>query len=160
MTRLKTIKLLALTATILCLPLACQNKPTDASKNCLPTSQEEMGPFYRPNAPNRSTVGKGYLLKGSVRSVTECRPLPGAVLEFWLVNEQGDYDAAHRATVTADRLGRYSFESNRPTDYIARQPHIHIRVSAVGHQTLTTQHYPESGNSVASFDLILSRSVN
>lgn len=126
------------------------------SQNCPPTPYDEMGPFYRPNAPVRTIVGKGYLLKGTVRAAQGCRPLPGAMIEFWLVNEQGEYDEAHRATVIADMNGEYSFECNRPTDYVGRLPHIHIRVTAEGHQELITQHYPEKGKSGAKFDLVLS----
>ena len=134
--------------------VACQDQ-AEYIGVCEPTPYDEIGPFYRPNAPIRAKVGKGYLLKGVVRSVTGCQPLPDAVIEFWLVNEQGEYDDQHRATVIADRRGRYRFESNRPTDYVGRLPHIHIRVTSPGHQELITQHYPAEGNSTASFDMIL-----
>lgn len=144
-----------MTGLLLVLLLACQNQTTEITGDCRPTAHDEMGPFYRPNPPLRASVGKGYLLEGTVRSVKACRPLPGAILEFWLANPQGDYDEAHRAKVSTDRRGRYSFESNRPTDYIGRLPHIHIKVSAPGHETLITQHYPHTGRSAASFDLIL-----
>ncbi|MFO7604919.1 MAG: hypothetical protein R6W72_01270 [Desulfurivibrionaceae bacterium] len=124
-------------------------------ENCQPTPYDEMGPFYRPDAPVRSSVGQGYLLEGTVRSAEGCKPLPAAVIEFWLTNEQGDYDDAHRATVIADQEGKYSFASNRPTHYVGRLPHIHIRVTAAGHQELITQHYPEKGEARADFDLVL-----
>ncbi len=152
----KTFLRLALGALILLLASACQDQSvTDNTGNCQLTPYDEIGPFYRPNAPVRSRVGKGYILKGTVRSVRGCQPLPGAIVEFWLVNEQGDYDAQHRATVIADRKGRYKFESNRPSDYVGRLPHIHIRVSASDHESLITQHYPEKGRSAARFDIIL-----
>lgn len=157
MSKSKKTSCLLLAGLILMLNTACQNQTTDIASNCQPTVYDEMGPFYRPNAPARSAVGKGYVLKGVVRSVIECRPLPGAIIEFWLVNEQGDYDDTHRATVIADQRGKYSFESNRPTDYGTRLPHIHIKVSAKDHETLITQHYPEEKKTTANFDLILSR---
>ena len=156
MSESKTFTSLSLPVLMLILTVACQGQTADTANNCQPTAYDEIGPFYRPNAPVRSTVGKGYLLKGTVRSDTGCRPLPRAIIEFWLVNEQGNYDDAHRATVIADRKGRYSFESNRPSDYVGRLPHIHIRVSAKGHETVITQHYPEEGKSTAHFDLIIS----
>lgn len=146
---------LFLYALILISLTACQNQQPE-STTCQPTPFDEIGPFYRPNAPIRTKVGTGYSLSGQVRSATDCRPLPGAVLEFWLVNELGEYDDAHRATVIADRRGRYSFASNRPGDYVSRLPHIHLRVSAGGHESLTTQHYPGGGQSTAKFDLTLS----
>jgi protocatechuate 3,4-dioxygenase beta subunit len=39
-------------------------------------------------------------------------------------------------------------------------PHIHIKVTAEGHEELVTQHYPKEGNSRAEFDLILEKSQN
>jgi protocatechuate 3,4-dioxygenase beta subunit len=76
---------------------------------------------------------------------------------LWLANPRGVYDDAHRATVVAARDGRYRFESNRPPSYQSRPPHIHIRVSARGYQTLVTQHYPRGSRTSAAFNLVLRR---
>lgn len=122
---------------------------------CQPTPYDEIGPFYRPGAPIRSRVGEGYVLSGKVLSSEDCRVLPGSRLEFWLVNPQGTYDDAHRATLFADRNGSYRFESSRPIDYVGRPPHIHIMVTASGHERLITQHYPKQGLSEADFNLVL-----
>ena len=156
MSKSKTCTNVTLLLVMLILPVACQSQTADTTNNCQATAYDEIGPFYRPNAPVRARVGKGYQLKGTVRSVSGCRPLPEAIIEFWLVNERGNYDDTHRATVIADRKGRYSFASNRPVDYVGRLPHIHIRVSGKGHETLITQHYPAEGKSSARLDLILS----
>jgi len=105
----------------------------------------------------RSKVGSGgYVLSGRVKART-CRPLARARIEFWLVNEQGEYDDAHRATVFSRRDGRYRFESNRPVGYSGRPPHIHVRVTARGFRTLVTQHYPRGSRSRATFNLVLVR---
>ena len=142
---------------VILLLCSCNNSSnTTISKNCEPTSFDEMGPFYRPNAPIRNKVGSGYFLKGSVLSTNKCSPLPKAKLEFWLVNSKGEYDDAHRATVIADSNGKYTFESNRPTDYVGRLPHIHMRITAQGHEELITQHYPKDGDVRADFDIVLS----
>jgi protocatechuate 3,4-dioxygenase beta subunit len=135
--------------------LSCSGQPAGARSDCRPTPHDEIGPFYRPNAPVREAVGVGYLLTGSVRSAGDCRPLPGARIEFWLVNPQGRYDDAHRATVFADADGRYRFRSNRPSDYLNRRPHIHIMVTAEGHEQLISQHYPQENTAEAVFDLVL-----
>jgi len=139
----------------ICLLLSGCREERAARKDCRPTPYDEIGPFYRPNAPVREAVGKGYLLTGTVLSAGDCRPLPGALVELWLVNPQGEYDDAHRATVFADRRGGYRFESNRPTDYFNRKPHIHIMVTADKHEQLITQHYPRENTSEAVFDLVL-----
>lgn len=122
---------------------------------CSPTEEDALGPFYKPNAPMRSSVGTGYVLRGVIRASTDCRPLPGAIVELWLAGPDGEYDDAHRATVVADPSGRYRFESNVPTPYYGRPPHIHLRVSATGFATLVTQHYPATGASEAVFDIVL-----
>jgi protocatechuate 3,4-dioxygenase beta subunit len=135
--------------------LACREQPPATRPDCRPTPADELGPFYRPNAPEREAVGQGYLLTGTVLAAGACRPLGGARIEFWLVNPQGDYDDAHRATVFADRWGRYRFKANRPTDYVGRLPHIHLKVTAAGHEQLITQHYPAANTSEGVFDLVL-----
>jgi protocatechuate 3,4-dioxygenase beta subunit len=122
---------------------------------CSPTRPDMLGPFYVPDAPVRSTVGKGYVLHGTVRSSKTCSPVSDALLEFWLTGPDGQYDDSHRATVYADEKGSYHFESNQPKPYYGRPPHIHVRVTARGFTPLVTQHYPEKGKSDAIFDLVL-----
>lgn len=124
---------------------------------CLATEPDMEGPFYKPNAPIRSSVGKGYVLKGVVRSI-DCIPIPGAKIELWLAGPDGKYADAYRATITADSSGAYRFESHVPTPYTGRPPHIHLRVSAKGYNVLITQHYPEAGKINVVMDLVLTTS--
>jgi len=131
--------------------------PDRVTATCRPTRADSLGPFYVPGAPMRSSVGTGYLLRGTVRAVGTCRAIPRARIELWLVNPQGEYDAAHRATVIASRLGRYRFTSNKPVGYGGRPAHIHVRVTARGYRTLVTQHYPRPAQRSARFDLVLRR---
>jgi len=126
-----------------------------AASACLPTPADLLGPFYRPNAPVRTSVGKGHVLRGTVRSAADCRPVPGARVELWLAGPNG-YDDDHRATVIADAEGRYLFESELPGPFERRPPHIHLRVAHPGYQTLVTQHYPAQGQAEGTFDLSLS----
>jgi protocatechuate 3,4-dioxygenase beta subunit len=122
---------------------------------CPPTEEDEMGPFYRPGAPLRSVVGSGYVLSGTVRSAVDCTPLKASLVEFWMTGPNGWYDDAYRAAVITGDTGTYKFQSHIPGVYGSRPAHIHIRVSAEGYRTLTTQHYLETGASQASFDLVL-----
>ena len=122
---------------------------------CPPTPAGPLGPFYEPGAPERSKVGEGYLLTGTVQSSEDCRPISEAQLEFWLAGPNGQYDEAHRATVFSDAAGRYTFECNFPPQYSVRPPHIHLRVTARGFRTLVTQHYPVAGQTEGNFDLVL-----
>jgi protocatechuate 3,4-dioxygenase beta subunit len=125
------------------------------AETCKPTEPDMLGPFYKSGAPVRSAVGNGYIMTGMVKSAPDCSAIRGARIEFWLVNPEGTYDDDHRATVFSDATGSYKFESNMPKPYFGRPPHIHIRVSAEGHKTLVTQHYPEKGKTQAAFDLVL-----
>jgi protocatechuate 3,4-dioxygenase beta subunit len=125
------------------------------AESCEPTRPDSLGPFYTSGAPDRSKVGEGYLLTGVVMSSRDCSALKGARIEFWLTGPDGRYDDEHRATVFSGASGSYRFESNFPPAYYGRPPHIHIRVSADDYRTLVTQHYPESGTSEGTFDLIL-----
>ncbi len=123
--------------------------------NCKPTQPDMLGPFYEPGAPVRTSVGSGYVLSGAVLAADECEPVGDARIEFWLANRRGEYDAAHRATVFAGKKGGYRFESNVPVSYGGRPPHIHVRVRAPGYEELVTQHYPEPGQTKATFNLVL-----
>jgi protocatechuate 3,4-dioxygenase beta subunit len=125
-----------------------------AAPACPPTKEDLLGPFYEPNAPVRSSVGKGHVLRGTVRSSVDCSPLPGARVELWLAGTNG-YDDDHRATVVADAAGRYAFESEFPGPFERRPAHIHVRVAHAGYRTLVTQHYPTKGQAEATFDLVL-----
>ena len=125
-----------------------------SKEKCEPTEQQAMGPFYKPGAPERTSVGQGYVLNGVVKSTT-CRPIPGAQIELWLAAPDGNYDDAHRATMFADDSGKYRFESNFPPQYSFRPPHIHMRISSPGYQPLVTQHYPQEGQSQGTYDLVL-----
>jgi protocatechuate 3,4-dioxygenase beta subunit len=132
--------------------LASEKRPTSG---CKPTPSDALGPFYKPNAPLRTNVGKGYVLTGSVKSSQDCSPVEGARIEFWLAGPNGRYDDDHRATLISDNSGRYSFQSNFPPPYSFRRPHIHIRVTADGYKLLVTQHYPVNGQTQGTFDLVM-----
>jgi protocatechuate 3,4-dioxygenase beta subunit len=141
-----------------------KSKPTEAAEShaagggpatCKPTQPDMLGPYYEPDAPVRTSVGSGYVLSGAVLAAQECKPIPNARIEFWLANPRGDYDDAHRATVFTGQRGEYRLESNVPVSYGGRPPHIHVRVRASGYEELVTQHYPESGQRKANFDLVL-----
>jgi protocatechuate 3,4-dioxygenase beta subunit len=122
---------------------------------CTPTPWDEIGPFYRPNAPVRSTIGTGYVMEGTVRSSADCKPIANARIEVWQTGPDGTYDDATRATLFTDRQGRYRLQTSYPPAYVGRPSHIHILVDAAGFEGLITQHYPKKGAKRATFDLVL-----
>ena len=125
------------------------------SIGCAPTQPGALGPFYKPNAPVRNSVGYGYELRGSVMSSRDCAPIPQARIELWMAGPDGDYRDDYRAMVIADESGEYRFESHPPPSYSGRPPHIHVRVTADGFKTLVTQHYPQAGSKKGELDLVL-----
>ena len=125
------------------------------SADCPPTEPDSLGPYYKSDSPMRSSVDKGYLLKGIVKSSADCSFVRGAKIDFYMNGPDVEYDDNHRATLYSDRNGNYIFESNFPKRYCWRPPHIHILVTANGFKKLITQHYPQKGNINGAFDLVL-----
>ncbi len=136
-------------------PSEVASAPIALAADCEATPPDMLGPYYVPDEPVRNSVESGYLTFGNVLSAASCEPIPGAQVEFWLADSQGNYGDAHRATVLVGEGGEYGFQSNFPGLYENRPPHIHIRVTAPGFQELVTQHYPEAGQTEAAVDLVL-----
>ena len=122
---------------------------------CTPTSPDAKGPFYEPDAPIRSTVGKGYVLAGQVKSAKDCSPIINAKIEFWMAGPGGEYEDAYRGTLFTDHSGNYKIESHFPPNYGFRPPHIHLQITADRYVTLVTQHYLKKGAKKAAFDIVL-----
>ena len=126
-----------------------------AAGRCALTQGGFADPNYKPNPPLRSHVGTGFSLTGTVRSGIDCSVIVGARVEFWLRGPDGQYDDAHRGTVTTNGGGRYRFESNFPGGDGGFQPHIHLRVAVPGYRTLVTVYLPQAGASAGVLDLVL-----
>lgn len=117
------------------------------------------GPFYRPGAPFRGKLsmpgepGTTFILSGRVWAYDTKRPLPGAVLDFWHVdnNEKysdGNSDLRNRGRVISSETGYYEVESIRPIPYrpdptgspeFWRCAHYHLAVFLPGYQPLVTE---------------------
>ncbi len=132
-----------------------------------PTPESILGPYYKPGAPETSSLreageeGLPLRVSGSVRSTTGER-LTGALVEVWHADMEGDYDASgfrFRAKVPLDENGEYAFETTLPGHYSltsygtrggaydlanARPQHVHYRVTAAGNRELVTQLYFET----------------
>ena len=119
------------------------------------TEAEGEGPFYKPGAPERSdlrepgTTGTPFRLTGRVRSVAGA-VVPGAVVDLWHANAQGDYDIEGwklRGRVRCDAQGAFDIRTIQPKFYNAgaavRSAHFHVKVSGEGVRLLTTALYFE-----------------
>jgi protocatechuate 3,4-dioxygenase beta subunit len=135
--------------------LVTLSAPAAGQPACVPTRADDLGPFYEPNAAERSVTGRGLVIAGRVRSAKGCTPLPGARIEWWSANPRGDYDAEHRSAQRTDTAGRYRYETDFPGRYPGRPLHLHVRVTAPGHEPLVTQLYPRPGQTTLDMDFVL-----
>src|SRR6266702_2569629 len=121
---------------------ACQ----DGDEATLPQIE---GPYFKPSSPERlelfeeGMAGQPIELVGSVLSRT-CKPLAGALLDFWQADAKGQYDNSGfrlRGHQFTDAEGRYRLRSIVPGIYPGRTRHIHVKVQPRGGAVLTTQLY-------------------
>jgi hydroxyquinol 1,2-dioxygenase len=147
------------------------------------TASSLLGPFFRENAPAlplganiaRDDDGERIVVSGRVTDAAGT-PLPGASVDVWQNASSGLYDMQgpapdemnHRARFTADREGRYRFESVLPLGYSiptdgpvgtmlrrlgrhGRRPaHLHFLIAAPGHQELATALYIAGDENIGS----------
>ena len=113
------------------------------------TPEQTEGPFYTPNTPRRSNLviggvsGAPLLLTGEVVD-TRCRPIGGALLDFWQADAPGEYDNDGfrlRGHQFADGRGRFGLRTIVPGLYPGRTRHIHVKVQRPHGRVLTTQLY-------------------
>ncbi len=114
-----------------------------------PTDAQTEGPYYTPNTPRRSNLvtaglrGIPLLVTGDVID-TQCRPVRGALLDFWQADAAGQYDNQGyrlRGHQFADARGRYALRTIVPGLYPGRTRHIHVKVQRPHGKILTTQLY-------------------
>jgi protocatechuate 3,4-dioxygenase beta subunit len=144
-----------------------QATPVTCSGRATPAQTE--GPYFKPGSPQRSslleagTSGTRLTLTGHVLTL-DCKPVAGAVLDFWQADASGSYDNSGfklRGHQSVDAAGRYSLETVMPGLYPGRTEHIHVKVQAPGRPALTTQLYfpgvaRNQQDSIFSPDLVVS----
>jgi protocatechuate 3,4-dioxygenase beta subunit len=113
------------------------------------TLAQTEGPYFKPSSPERielieeGMAGQPIELAGFVLTRT-CKPIPGALLDFWQADDQGRYDNSGfrlRGHQFSDAEGRYRLRSIVPGIYPGRTRHIHVKVQPRDGSVLTTQLY-------------------
>ena len=113
------------------------------------TPPQTEGPFFKPSSPERielveaGMAGQPIELVGLVLS-RHCRPIEGALLDFWQADDKGRYDNSGfrlRGHQFTDADGRYRLKTVIPGNYDGRTRHIHVKVQPRGGRVLTTQLY-------------------
>ncbi len=149
-------RLLLVAAWFLCLAVPAGWTSDGAGALCRPTKSDIEGPFYKPDAPIRTSTGSGLVIRGRLLGVPDCRPLSEGRIEWWHADRQGRYDDAHRGSLNVGPGGTYRFSTDYPGEYPGRPPHIHFKAFAPGYRNLTTQLYLRDGDeSEISFDIVL-----
>jgi len=120
------------------------------------TTNDILGPFFRPDAPLRSDLtyegitGSIIEIKGTVFENDCITPIEDALIEIWHCDSDGNYDNdseefRHRASFMTLADGVYSFKTIIPGKYLNgalyRPSHIHFRVTAKNHPELISQIY-------------------
>jgi protocatechuate 3,4-dioxygenase beta subunit len=113
------------------------------------TVPQTEGPYFKPSSPERTELfeegmaGQPIELVGFVLS-RACKPLAGALLDFWQADDKGRYDNSGfrlRGHQFSDAEGRYRLRSIVPGIYPGRTRHIHVKVQPRDRPVLTTQLY-------------------
>lgn len=113
------------------------------------TLTQTEGPYFKSSSPERTELieegmaGQKIELAGFVMT-RGCKPVAGALLEFWQADDQGRYDNSGfrlRGHQFSDAEGRYRLRSIVPGVYVGRTRHIHVKVQPRGGAMLTTQLY-------------------
>lgn len=130
-----------------------------------PTPRQTEGPFYPDRLPldtdndlvivgERRTPAAGQITHLGGRILNgQGRPIAGALVEIWQVDNNGVYlhSADHHAKRDANfqgygrsvsgASGEYFFRTIKPVPYPGRTSHIHFKVSIGGRRPFTTQCY-------------------
>ena len=129
-------------------PVQTTPATVEITRICQPTLDDGVSPSYKPNAPQRTTVGQGHVVTGVVLSSVDCQPIANARLEFWPEEAGLGHPDSSRATFFTDQNGQYRFECNLPE-------HIHMRISAPGYKTIGVNSYHPEGKVEGIFDIVL-----
>lgn len=128
------------------------------------TTNDILGPFYRPGAPLRSDLtheglsGSRIQIKGIVYGNDCITPLRGAAVEIWHCNSEGEYDNDssqfnQRGRLITDENGEYAFITIIPGKYmngkLYRPSHIHFRVTEKNSNELVSQVYFKGDPNIA-----------
>jgi protocatechuate 3,4-dioxygenase beta subunit len=114
-----------------------------------PTVRQTEGPYFKPSSPERVELiepgmgGQPLELVGFVLT-RGCKPVAGALVDFWQADHKGEYDNSGfrlRGHQFTDAEGRFRLRTVVPGVYAGRTRHIHVKAQPKGEQILTTQLY-------------------
>ena len=126
-------------------------------RRCKPTESNPGGTNnYIPDAPERTSLGRGFIISGSVRAARGCRPLRDVRIQVWLATETGG-EQDNRASVRTDEDGRYRIETP-PTVPQFGEPNIHVAYADGEYREVFIRRVVDLDDTRARVDLTLARS--
>jgi protocatechuate 3,4-dioxygenase beta subunit len=138
---------------LLTLDASLAQAPLNPTPEChdgdAPTLRQTEGPFFKPSSPERVELiepgmgGQPIELVGFVLT-RACKPVEGALIDFWQADHKGEYDNAGfrlRGHQFTDADGRFRLRTIVPGVYEGRTRHIHVKAQPKGGRILTTQLY-------------------
>lgn len=135
---------------------AAKPPPTERERRCEATESNPGGTNnYIPDAPERRTLGRGFVITGLVRSAAGCRPLPGVRVQVWLATETGG-EQDNRASVRTNAEGRYRIET-APTIPQFGEPNIHVGYDDGDYREVFIRRVVDLDDERAVVDLTLER---
>lgn len=140
-------------SSLLALEPSFAQAPIDQTPAChdgdASTVRQTEGPYFKPSSPERveliepGMAGQPLELIGFVLT-RGCKPVAGALVDFWQANHKGEYDNAGfrlRGHQFTDAEGRFRLRTIVPGAYEGRTRHIHVKAQPKGGRILTTQLY-------------------
>jgi protocatechuate 3,4-dioxygenase, beta subunit len=127
------------------------------------TPSQTEGPYYPVKEPRDAdfdllkngdrtySKGRASWVEGVVTDL-DGRPLNGGIIEIWQCDENGHYDHPGDGSridpafqgfgrVRLNAEGEFRFRTIRPSPYVGRTPHIHVKIFMGSKELLTTQLY-------------------
>jgi len=127
------------------------------------TSQDMLGPFFRPHAPFRNQISALRQMDEVPIKVigkligADCQtPLADTVIDIWHCDYNKNYDMDStdytcRGKIKTNASGEYFFNTYIPPPYGGRPKHIHYLIDEVeGFQSLATQLYFKGDKKIKS----------
>ena len=124
--------------------------------SCELTISTVQGPHYKEGAPQKKELAKGIegeklIITGKVVDFCDCKPIQGAILDFWQADSTGNYDNEGfnlRGKVIFDENGDYQLNTIIPANETIGNrtvpAHIHLKAwipDNPGDPVLDTQIY-------------------
>lgn len=149
------------TASALLVASASNLSLAQAKRRATPSQTE--GPYYPVKEPKDAdfdllkngdrtySKGRASWVEGVVTDL-DGRPLNGGIIEIWQCDESGHYDHPSDGSkidpafqgfgrVRLNAEGEFRFRTIRPSPYVGRTPHIHVKIFLGSKELLTTQLY-------------------